>query len=88
MHSLYIVSILIFVRSIVRVAEYLQGYGGYIISHEAFLYIFDGVPMFLSMLTMNFIHPREVKEEMRKTGSTGRPKGSEDGAELMGYRSV
>jgi len=88
MHSLYIVSMLIFVRSIVRVVEYLQGFEGYILSHEVFLYLFDGVPMFLSMLTMNFIHPREVKEEIRRAGGAGGSKGSADGAELMGYTSV
>jgi hypothetical protein len=42
---LYIVSALILVRSIFRVVEYLQGNGGYLISHEIFLYIFDALLM-------------------------------------------
>lgn len=60
MVSMYLVSVLIFVRSIVRVAEYAQGYGGYIMSHEVFLYVFDAVVMWLAMIVMNWIHPSEV----------------------------
>ena len=47
---LMICSVLIFVRSIVRCVEYAQGNDGYIISHEVFLYIFDGLLMFLNMV--------------------------------------
>lgn len=42
---LYLVSALILIRSIFRVIEYLQGNGGYLISHEVFLYIFDALLM-------------------------------------------
>ncbi|KAF7554636.1 hypothetical protein G7Z17_g2789 [Cylindrodendrum hubeiense] len=42
---LYGASLLILVRSIFRVIEYLQGNGGYLISHEIFLYLFDAVLM-------------------------------------------
>lgn len=42
---LYATSALILVRSIFRVIEYLQGNGGYLISHEIYLYIFDAVLM-------------------------------------------
>ena len=66
MFSLYVVSILIFLRSIVRVIEYLEGDGGYIISHELFLYLFDAVPMFLAVVTMNWIHPSEVSKHLRQ----------------------
>ena len=50
LHILYITSILILVRSIFRVVEYLQGHDGYLTSHEIFLYIFDALLMFLVML--------------------------------------
>lgn len=60
MVSLYIVSILIFVRSIIRVAEYVQGHEGFIMSHEAFLYLFDALVMWLAMCIMSWIHPSEV----------------------------
>ncbi|CAG89940.1 DEHA2F26994p [Debaryomyces hansenii CBS767] len=43
-------SILIFVRSIFRLIEYIQGNDGYLISHEAFLYGFDAALMFLNMV--------------------------------------
>ncbi|KAF5723988.1 Rtm1p [Fusarium mundagurra] len=46
---LYTVSVIILVRSIFRVVEYLQGNGGYLISHEVFLYIFDAVLMAIVM---------------------------------------
>ncbi|SPO07405.1 related to Rtm1p [Cephalotrichum gorgonifer] len=42
---LYVVSVIILIRSIFRVVEYLQGNGGYLISHEIFLYMFDAVLM-------------------------------------------
>ena len=48
MISLYVVSILIFVRSIVRVVEYLQGYDGYLMVNEVFIYVFDALPMAVS----------------------------------------
>lgn len=65
MLSLYLVSILIFVRSIVRVVEYAQGYDGFIMTHEAFLYIFDALVMWIAMVVMNWIHPSEVAACLR-----------------------
>jgi hypothetical protein len=48
--SIYVISILIFVRSIVRVVEFLQGFGGFITRYEAFLYVFDGLLMWFAMV--------------------------------------
>lgn len=48
--NLFIGSVLIMIRSIVRLVEYIQGFEGYIIKHEWFLYVFDAVPMFLTAL--------------------------------------
>ncbi|KAI1059258.1 hypothetical protein LB507_004145, partial [Fusarium sp. FIESC RH6] len=50
LHVLYTVSIIILVRSIFRVVESLQGNGGYLISHEVFLYIFDAILMAIVMV--------------------------------------
>ncbi|KAH7007649.1 RTA1 domain-containing protein [Ilyonectria destructans] len=47
---LYVTSAIILVRSIFRVIEYLQGNGGYLISHEVFLYIFDMLLMVIVMV--------------------------------------
>lgn len=45
LYVLYGASTLILVRSAFRVIEYLQGNGGYLISHEIFLYLFDAALM-------------------------------------------
>lgn len=63
--ALYAVSVLIFVRSIVRVVEFLQGFDGYIASNEVFLYVFDAVLMLAAMLIMNWVHPSEVQSLIR-----------------------
>jgi hypothetical protein len=55
-------SLLIMVRSIFRAVEYLQGFDGYLLSHEIYLYIFDAVLMFLVMVLFNYIHPSEVTD--------------------------
>ncbi|CUM53142.1 uncharacterized protein AC631_05547 [Debaryomyces fabryi] len=52
--TLLVCSILIFIRSIFRVIEYVQGNDGYIMSHEAFLYCFDATLMFLNMIVFIF----------------------------------
>ncbi|KAM7187075.1 RTA1 like domain containing protein [Naviculisporaceae sp. PSN 640] len=54
---LYGVSVLIMVRSLFRVVEYLQGNAGYLIRREYFLYIFDAILMFLVMVLMLFMGP-------------------------------
>ncbi|GAB7366757.1 hypothetical protein MBLNU230_g0711t2 [Neophaeotheca triangularis] len=68
MLGMYIISILIFVRSIVRVVEFIQGFDGYIISREWYLYIFDALVMWIAMVVMNLIHPSEVAAHIRGSG--------------------
>lgn len=58
--TLYIASVLIMIRSVFRVVEYLQGFSGYLLSHEVYLYIFDSVLMLCVMVIFNFVHPSEV----------------------------
>jgi hypothetical protein len=50
LYVLYATSTIILVRSVFRVIEYVQGNGGYLISHEIFLYIFDALLMAVVML--------------------------------------
>ncbi|KAN0094143.1 putative RTA1 domain protein [Hyaloscypha variabilis] len=50
-------SLLIMVRSVVRVVEYIQGTDGYILSHEVFLYVFDATLMFIAIAIFVFWHP-------------------------------
>ena len=68
MIALYITSILIFLRSIVRVVEFIQGFQGYIAMHEPFLYVFDAAPMLVVVLLLNWVHPSEVKSWLRSGG--------------------
>jgi hypothetical protein len=60
MKALYLGSFLIMVRSVFRAVEYLQGFDGYLLRHEAYLYIFDACLMFLVMVLFNWIHPGEI----------------------------
>ncbi|KAI1419861.1 RTA1-domain-containing protein [Xylaria sp. FL1777] len=55
--AIIVVTLLIIIRSIVRTVEYLQGEGGTVISHEAFIYVFDATPMWLVMATYLVLHP-------------------------------
>lgn len=61
MYILYIASLLIMVRSVFRIVEYLGGYNGYIFDHEAFSYGFDAATMFTAVLVFNLKHPSEIK---------------------------
>lgn len=58
--GLYIVSFLILVRSVFRLVEYKEGYNGYTMTHEVFMYIFDGLLMLIAMAVMNVCHPAEI----------------------------
>ncbi|CAI4056215.1 RTA1 domain-containing protein SKDI_02G4060 [Saccharomyces kudriavzevii IFO 1802] len=51
--TLLLSSVLILVRSIVRVVEFIQGFDGFIISHEYFIYVFDAVPMLLVIIAFS-----------------------------------
>ncbi|KAJ5202988.1 hypothetical protein N7449_005067 [Penicillium cf. viridicatum] len=56
---LYFASILIMVRCIYRVAEYVQGQKGTLQSHEYYAYIFDALLMFLVTLVFIVFHPTQ-----------------------------
>lgn len=66
---LYIASGLIMVRSIFRLIEYAQGNSGYIVSHEAYLYLFDGALMFLTMVLFAWEHPSELNAKLKEGGT-------------------
>jgi hypothetical protein len=65
MIALYITSVLILVRSIFRVVEFLQGFDGYLMRYEIYLYIFDSVLMLGVMVVMNWFHPSQVAALIR-----------------------
>ncbi|KAF7716856.1 RTA-like protein [Penicillium ucsense] len=60
LNILYLTSGLIMIRSMFRLIEYAQGNGGYILRHELYLYIFDSLLMFLTMVIFNVVHPQEI----------------------------
>ncbi|KAJ5681461.1 RTA-like protein [Penicillium maclennaniae] len=60
MYALHTSSILVLVRSVVRVVEYAQGTDGTLMSNEVFIYVFDGLLMFVLMVIFIVIHPSEV----------------------------
>ncbi|KAL4862604.1 hypothetical protein BDV12DRAFT_190294 [Aspergillus spectabilis] len=53
-------SVLILVRSVIRVVEYLMGYDSYMMRQEVFIYVFDAMLMFIVLLALNWIHPSEI----------------------------
>ncbi|GFF24890.1 RTM1-like protein, putative [Aspergillus udagawae] len=59
-YALYAGSFLIFIRSLFRLIEYAQGNDGYLVSHEGYMYVFDGFLMLLTMTVFAWIHPSEV----------------------------
>jgi magnesium-transporting ATPase (P-type) len=69
--AMYVVSILILVRSVFRMVEFIDGYGGYIMGHEVFIYIFDAVLMVLVMAILNFWHPSFVIRDGKRSTVRG-----------------
>lgn len=52
-----------------------QGNDGYLISHEAFLYIFDALLMLMVMVIFNVVHPSEINATLRGPGARKIEKG-------------
>ncbi len=57
LYMIYVVSTLIFGRSIFRIVEYLQGREGYSLTHEWTLLAFDSAPMFIVAVTFWVWYP-------------------------------
>ncbi|KAH6614960.1 RTA1 like protein-domain-containing protein [Boeremia exigua] len=57
---LYVTSVLILIRSLFRVIEYIQGNDGYLLRHEVYLYVFDAVLMFAVMVILNVSYPGDI----------------------------
>lgn len=66
MWALQLSSVLVLIRSVVRVVEYAQGTDGYLLQHEVFIYVFDGLLMFVMMVILVIIHPSEVNYYLGK----------------------
>lgn len=63
--ALYIASTLISIRCIFRAIEFAMGFDGYLQAHEVFFYVFDSLPMVVTMGIFNIIIPgKALKGEM------------------------
>jgi hypothetical protein len=69
LYVLYASSALIMIRSIYRVAEYVEGQGGELQSKEFWLYIFDSLPMVVVALLFNWMHPSKVISGKSRDGA-------------------
>ncbi|KAJ6442574.1 rta1 domain-containingprotein [Purpureocillium lavendulum] len=63
--ALELATLLLVVRSVVRAVEYLQGEGGFVVSHEAFIYACDALPMFAIMAVLAVLHPAKLIRDAR-----------------------
>lgn len=66
MYTLFGTSMLVMVRSVYRVIEYIQGNDGPIMAREAYLYIFDALLMLAVMVILNVVHPSEAERPSEK----------------------
>lgn len=57
---MYVATVLLMVRNMVRLIEFAQGPKGTIASNEAFIYVFDAVPMALVMITPLVFYPARL----------------------------
>lgn len=69
LYVLYISSLIILIRSIFRVVEYLQGNRGYLISHEIFLYMFDTLLMAIVMAILGTWYVEHLQSLKEKKGT-------------------
>ncbi|WWC63050.1 uncharacterized protein I303_105649 [Kwoniella dejecticola CBS 10117] len=70
--AIYLSGALILIRSIVRVAEFIEGFHGFIITHEVFLYVFDALLMAAVLVTFNFIYPSEFSKKIKSAAIANR----------------
>ncbi|WVQ83411.1 hypothetical protein IAT38_005552 [Cryptococcus sp. DSM 104549] len=50
-------SCMILMRGVYRSVELLQGWSGFLITHEMYQNLLDGLPMLLAVVVFNFLHP-------------------------------
>ncbi|KAH7128177.1 RTA1 like protein-domain-containing protein [Dendryphion nanum] len=81
---LYVTSVLVLVRSVFRLVEYIQGKDGYLLSREVYLYACDAALMVVVLGLFNLVHPSQISELYER-----RVRGREEGVvgvELEGLR--
>ncbi|KAL3420030.1 rta1 domain-containing protein [Phlyctema vagabunda] len=63
---LYGSSLLILIRSVYRVLEYIQGSDGVLMKTEAYMYVFDAAFIFIAMALFNIWHPSRVTNSAKE----------------------
>jgi hypothetical protein len=71
----------IYIRSIYRTIELLQGWSGYLITHESYFIALDGAMMIVSVAVFNVLHPGWLLPSGRTISSKGEIS-STDGLEM------
>ncbi|KAF4466729.1 RTM1 [Fusarium albosuccineum] len=58
--TLYVTGVLIWVRSLFRVIEFIQGNDGQLMRSEVYVFVFDGLLMLAVLAWTNWFHPSEI----------------------------
>ncbi|KAH8734127.1 RTA1 like protein-domain-containing protein [Ilyonectria robusta] len=75
---LYAASVLIMIRSVFRVAEYVMGNDGALLANEVYLYVFDAALMFVVAAMFNYFHPGKIIQTEDKSVLTSENDNSVD----------
>lgn len=67
--TLYVTGVLIWVRSLFRVVEFIEGNDGHLMRSEVWVFVFDGMLMLLVLVWMNWFHPGEIGLLIRGEGA-------------------
>ncbi|KAG8664767.1 uncharacterized protein FPOAC1_013547 [Fusarium poae] len=70
MMVIYASSMLILIRSIFRMAEYIEGPEGELQSKELYIYVLDAIPMAMVTIGFHVFHPSRFMPRLEKTLST------------------
>ncbi|KAJ7505671.1 RTA1 like protein-domain-containing protein [Mycena galericulata] len=69
-YTLCLSCISILIRSIFRMAEFIQGHKGYISTHEVFFYCFDALPLWIAMTLYCSVWPPRFLNTTREAEAT------------------
>ncbi|KAF8174982.1 RTA-like protein [Mycena galopus ATCC 62051] len=87
-YTLCLSCVSILIRSIFRMAEFIQGHSGYISTHEVFFYCFDALPLWIAMTLYcsvwppRFLNTTREAEAMELHKNQGRVYGGESASAL------
>ena len=59
-------TVLLAIRSLVRLVEYAQGFSGFVASHEVFIYLFDALPMCTITILFVALHPQGLMRKAKQ----------------------